>query len=218
MYTEMDELVKRRRYHSPDRAERANATANEVLRAAEVLFTRSGYAAVTMRQIAAAAGIAPATLYLHFESKAAIVAAMARAATEAPDLSVENVERAATAPEQARQAARIQRALNERAWLVAEILKSHAATEPALEILATEWQRRHLDAVRRGVEALARLGKLRHGLDPDRAADVLFAVAGTDVYRGLVREREWSGEEYEVWLAGWMEREFIDERPAIAGE
>src|SRR5262245_27466859 len=99
----MPEHVKpRRRYHSPERMERANATASAVLRAAEALFAEHGYASVTMKQIAAAAGIATATLYLHFESKAAVVAAMASAVTEAPDLSVELVERAPSPAEQAR--------------------------------------------------------------------------------------------------------------------
>ena len=199
----------RRRYHSPERLERANATASAVVRAAERLFAESGYAAVSMKQIAAAAGIAPATLYLHFENKAAIVAAMARAVTEAPDLSVEQVERATSARQQAALGARIQRALNERAWLVADILKSHSATDPALGLLAAEWSARHLDAVRRGVAALAALGKLRRGLDPERAADILYAVAGTAVYRSLVLERGWSATEYEEWLADWMERELV---------
>ena len=206
----------RRRYHSPERAERANATAAAVLRTAETLFADRGYAAVTMRQIAAAAGVAPATLYLHFESKSAIVAAMARAVTASPDLSVEQVERATSAHEQATQGARIQRALNERSWLVADILKSHAATEPALEELAVEWRGRHLEAVRRGVNALAGPGQLRPDLDADRAADIVFAVAGTDVYRALVRERGWTGAQYEAWLAAWMERELVEPAGAEA--
>lgn len=208
----MQEPVKpRRRYHSPERNERANATANAVLKAAEALFATRGYAAVTMKQIASAAGIAPATLYLHFASKAAVLGAMAAAITDAPDLSVEHVERAVNAREQARQGARIQRLLNERAWLVSDILKSHAATEPALGLLAAEWRARHLDAVRRGVGALAALGNLRRGLDAGRAADLLFAVAGTDVYRTLVVERGWSPPEYEKWLGEWMHRELVED-------
>ncbi len=32
------------------------------------------------------------------------------------------------------------------------------------------------------------------------AADMFYALAGTEVYRALVQERGWSPEQYERWL------------------
>ena len=196
---------KRRRYSSPDRVERAHATAREILRAAEGLFAAQGYAAVTMREIASAAGVAPATVYLHYAGKGAIVRALANAITGASDLSVERVEGADSVDGQLRTAVAILRQLNERAWVVAGILRTHSAGDPELIALALEWQQRHLDAVTRGVAAIAKVGRLRRGVSPEQAADILFAVAGTDVYRALVRERGWSGDQYAAWLMEFIE-------------
>ena len=70
--------------------------------------------------------------------------------------------------------AAIIRRLNERAWLVAEM--------------------------RRGITALHDQGALREGLALDEAVDSFFALAGTDVYRSLVREHGREPDRYEAWL------------------
>lgn len=203
-YNEMAEQSKRRRYHSPGRAEGAQATANQILAAAEQLFARDGYAPVTMKEIARTAGVAPATVYLHFASKVAIVHALADAVTGSSDLSVENVERAASVEAQVQVGAAVLRHLNERSWVVSEILRSQAGADPELTALAEEWRRRHLDAVQRGVAPVAGAGRLRQPLDAAEAADILYAVGGTDVFRALVKERGWSPAAYESWLADFM--------------
>lgn len=205
----VDPVNTKRRYHSPERRERANATSRQIARAAEALFAARGYAAVAMKEIAAAAGVSPATLYLHFDGKAAIVAALSQAITDAPDLSVELVEGSDSADSAIRLGARIFRELNERSWLVAEILRSHGETDPALGVLAEDWRGRHLDAVRRGLQALSQAGQLRPTLEISRAVDIMYAVGGTEVFRSLVRDRGWKPDEYEEWLAGWATRELL---------
>jgi TetR/AcrR family transcriptional regulator len=56
-----------------------------VLDATSTAFAREGYAAATIESIAAAAGIAPASVYNHFESKAGLAQALAERALEAHD-------------------------------------------------------------------------------------------------------------------------------------
>lgn len=51
-------------------------TRQGILEAAYVLFRRKGYTRVSMDEIAAAAGVTKRTLYYHFESKDALLAAM----------------------------------------------------------------------------------------------------------------------------------------------
>lgn len=216
-YIEMNPPGKKRSYNSSNRIEKARATAREIARAAQVLFERDGYPGVTMKDIARAAGVAPATVYLHFPGKASIVEALARAITDDPDLSVEQVEGEASAVEQLRLGASILHRLNERSWLVVEILRNHAGAEPELEALRVEWQRRHLDAVTRGVAAIASAGQLRPHLSVAEAADILYAVGGTDLYRALVRERGWPGGRYESWLAEFATEHLIA-RDEHAGE
>ncbi|MGE0599480.1 MAG: TetR/AcrR family transcriptional regulator [Dehalococcoidia bacterium] len=199
-----------RSYRSPQRDEQANATRHEILRAAERLFVRDGYGAVTMKAIAGEAGVAPATLYLHFEGKAAMVRALADEIVAAPDLSVERVEAPAGVAERFLTGARIIRLLNARSWVVVEILRAWRGTDSALDALWEDWKRRHLEAVRRGVEALAASGQLRTGLTTEKATDILYALLGVDVFRALVRERGWSPDAYEAWLMACARNELLD--------
>lgn len=189
-----------RSYVSPHRAEGANATRQRLLAAAEALCAERGFASTTMGAIARAAGVSPATVYLHFPSKAAIVAALADAITAASDLSVEHVEQEPDPVTQLRIGAAIIRRLNERSWLVADVLRGAQGGEQDLARIWAVWQQRHLDAIRRGVTALHARGALRNGLALDEAIDAFYALAGTDVYRALVRERGWSPDNYEAWL------------------
>ena len=194
------EVNARRRYLSPQRAAQVNATRQRLLAAAETLLAERGYAAVTMGAIADRAGVSPATVYLYFPGKAAVVAALADEIVANPDLSVELVERESDAVRQLRVGAAIIRRLNERSWLVADVLRSAHGGDEALAETWTLWQRRHLEAVQRGIAALQALGALRAGLAYDAAVDAFYALAGTDVYRALVRERGWSPDRYERWL------------------
>lgn len=198
-----------RAYHSPQRDEQVNATRQAILHAAEHLFAARGYAAVTMGRIARQAGVSVATVYLYFPGKAAIVAAMADALTASPDLSVEQVEREADPIRQLEIGVHIIRQLNERSWLVADILRSAQGKDETLAQVWATWQGRHLDAIRRGVNAFQERGVLRAGVELDVAVDALYALFGTDIYRALVRERGWSPEQYEEWLFQLARRELL---------
>jgi AcrR family transcriptional regulator len=190
----------RRPYNSPQRAEQVNATQRRILTAAEELLAAHGFVAVTMEDIARRAGVSVATVYLYFPGKATIVAALADEIVAAADLSVEQVEGEPDPVHQLRTGARIIRHLNERSWLVADILRSAHGSDEGLTRTWALWQRRHLDAVRRAIAALQARGALRAGLGRDEAVDTFYALAGTDVYRALVRERDWSPVRYEQWL------------------
>jgi|SRR5579884_2889603 len=190
----------RRAYNSPQREGQANSTRRRILAAGEALFAERGFASATMEGIARQAGVSLATVYLYFPGKAAVLAALADEIVAAADLSVEHVEQELDPIEQLQIGARIIRALNERSWLVADILRTAHGSDERLTAIWARWQERHLAAIRRAVAALQARGGLRRGLDPDEAVDTFYALAGTDVYRALVRERGWSPDRYERWL------------------
>jgi AcrR family transcriptional regulator len=206
VYTEIAMSVNKRsdhhprRYDSPKRRQQADATRRRILVAAERLFAEQGYAAVTMEAIAHRAGVSLATIYLHFPGRAAIVGALAEEIAAAPELSVEQVTQGSDPVEQMRMGARIMRQLNERSWLITDILRSQRGSDPEVARLWALWQQRHLEAMRQTIVAIAEKGALRPGLNADEAADALYALAGTEVYRALVQERGWSPEQYERWL------------------
>src|SRR5262245_43041054 len=72
----MTEPVKARRYNSPARREQAARTRQRILDAAGDLFVRQGYGPPSIRQIAAAAEVAPDTVYATFGSKARVLTAV----------------------------------------------------------------------------------------------------------------------------------------------
>ncbi len=104
------------------------------------------------------------------------------------DLSVEEVEQERDPVEQLRIAAHLMRLLNQRSWLVADILRTAHGTDRGLSRTWRQWQKRHFSAVGRAMAALASRGALHSQLSTDRAADAMYALAGTDVYRVLVQE------------------------------
>jgi AcrR family transcriptional regulator len=205
-----------RDYHSPKRQQQAGATRRRILAAAERLFAAQGYAAVTMEAIAREAKISLATVYIHFAGRVAVVSALAEEVAATPELSVEQVEQVdedAEPVEQVRVGAHIVRLVNERSWLLADILRSQRGSDPELERLWTRWLQGHLDAMRRAVEALAIRGGLRPELSVEAATDMLYALTGTDVYRALVLERGWTPERYERWLFEAACRELLAPQP-----
>jgi AcrR family transcriptional regulator len=183
-----------RRYDSPRRRQQADATRRRILASAERLFAAQGYAAVTMEAIAREAEVSPASLYLHFPGRAAIVGQVTRDADPVELLRV---------------GARIMRQLNERSWLIADILRSQQGNDSDIARLWALWRERHLEAMRRAMGAIARAGGLRRGLSVEDAADALYALAGTEVYRALVGERGWTPEHYERWLFETSCRELL---------
>lgn len=199
----------RRGYHSPKRRRQADTTRRRILVAAEQLFAAHGFAAVTMEAIAREAGVSLATLYLYFPGRAAVVGALAEEIVAASDLSVDQVIEGTDPTEQLRIGARIMRQLNERSWHITDILRSQRGSDPEIMRLLALWQQRHLDAMGRAVRALEAEGALRLGLDAQVAADALYAIAGTEVYRALVVERGWSPEDYELWLFETACRELL---------
>lgn len=190
----------RRTYVSAQRTRQAEATRNRILSVAERLFATRGYPAVSMAAIAQQAEVSVANLYLHFPGKAALVRAMADAIATSPDLSVEQVERRMPPIEQLRLGAHIMRSLNERAWLIADILRAARGTDDALGEIWDVWRQRHEHAIRRAVLSLQANGGLRTGLSVDEAVASMATLAGTDVYRNLVREHGWTPDRYEAWL------------------
>jgi AcrR family transcriptional regulator len=193
--------VKRPRiYNSPQRTRQASETSRQILDVSGALFAERGYAAVTIGDIARSAGVSVATVYIHFPGKAAIVAATVEEIVAGADVSVERVEHVQDAAAQLRTAAQTIRTLNERSWLVTDILRSAHGTDGNLANAWSLWQERHLHAVTRGIAAIDAQGGLRSGLTRDEAIDIFYALTGSDVYRALVRDRGWSPDRYERWL------------------
>jgi TetR/AcrR family transcriptional regulator, regulator of autoinduction and epiphytic fitness len=190
------------------RAERALRTRRRVLDCAYARFVEQGYAATTMEQISADAGVAVQTVYYTFRTKGQLLR--------------ELVERTAAGEDEPMP-------VMERPWM-AEVLSSSSAedalalaVEHGTEIyrnVAPLWPavaaasgvdpevERYWSGVAAGrragqgrlVARLAELGRLRKDRSQQHAADLLFVLMGHDVYRSLVRDAGWSIADYRAWL------------------
>jgi AcrR family transcriptional regulator len=201
----MDSQVKRR-YRSPQREEQASATRREIMVAALSLFSTQGYGLTTMEAVASVADVSVATVYLAFRSKLGLLSALIADAVEDPTLDVQQVLDEADLDRQVAIGAQLIRQLHERTAVITGILRSGRGNDARLEALWDDWQARHFRAVSQVVRNLAAAGRLRHGVDEARAADVVYTLSGSETYRQLVVERGWPPAQFEEWLADSVRR------------
>jgi prophage antirepressor-like protein len=54
------------------------------------------------------------------------------------------------------------------------------------------------------IRFLIRSHSLRAGLTEQQARDILWSLTSRDLYRMLVRDRGWTAQEFEAWLANML--------------
>jgi TetR/AcrR family transcriptional regulator, regulator of autoinduction and epiphytic fitness len=202
----------RRRYDSPARRDRARRTRRAILDAARELFVAQGYAATSVRAVAAAAGVSVPTVEQAFGTKRALLKHVVDVTRAGDDEPVAMLDRApavaATAAGTPAEfldlvAAEIA-VVSARVSAVQAVLAAAAAGDPEIAGLAAE-----IDAQRRVVAAhlvdtLARHGPLR--LARDRAVDAVWALLDPVVHRRLTADCGWSADEFAGWLADALGR------------
>jgi AcrR family transcriptional regulator len=198
----------RRRYDSPRRREQAAATRIEILKAAQRLFERNGYAATTMAAIAAEAGVALKTVYLAFETKSGLLRALWHLLLrgERDDVPVgqqqwfREVIEEPDPERKLRLNARNSRTVKLRAAALMEVLRDAASADREIGALWSRIQTEFYDNQRSIVKALHDDHALRADLDVDRAADIMWTLNHPNVWQLLVGQRGWTPEQYEKWL------------------
>jgi hypothetical protein len=59
------------------------------------------------------------------------------------------------------------------------------------------------------IDTLEKNGLLRDGLDREKARAVLWTLTSRELFRLLVRERGWTGDEYQAWLRDAIRQELV---------
>ena len=206
-----------RRYTSPRRKAQAEATRAEILRAAQRLLERDGYAATTVAAVAAEAGVALKTVYVAFGTKGGLLRALWNVLLRGDADDVPMGERPwyrellAESDPRARldRMAAGSRAVKDRAGPLMAVIRDGAAVDDDVAALWARIEHEFRELLVPVARTFAEEGVLRPGLDGERAADVLWALNHPDVWRLLVRVRGWSADEYEIWLAGAFRRELL---------
>jgi len=204
-----DAVKSKRRYDSPRRREQAATTRRQILKAAQRLFERQGYAATTMAAIAAEAGVAGKTVYLAFETKSGLLRALWNLLLRGDEEDVPIAQRrwyreVLEEPDPERQlrlGAANARAVKERIGGVIEVIRAAATLDANVAALWNRIETEFHANQRVIVERMGAKGALRPGLDVDRATDILWTLNHPTVWQLLVVQRGWTPDEYERWFA-----------------
>ncbi|MGH3626619.1 MAG: TetR/AcrR family transcriptional regulator [Sciscionella sp.] len=199
------------------RQQRAQRTRQQICAAAKDLFLSQGYTATTITEIARAAGVAHQTVYFVFGSKAAILSAIMD--TEivgdldaVPLLNRPHVRRIAQIGDPVRRLHRIVSVscdITQRLAPVYEIVRSGAADNDVRELLDRHEEQRW-QSLRAFVTMLD--GTLSADIDPDEAADRLYALLSHDVNWLLVHRRQWSTTRWRQHVTDQATRQLLPAR------
>jgi AcrR family transcriptional regulator len=198
-----------RRYRSPRREQQARRTRARITAAAAQRFLACGYAATTMRAVAADAGVALPTVELAFGTKARLLKAAIDVAIAGDDEPVPMLARgwatraesiagpaefaavfAAVLAQSAQRAAGLTLAALEAARVDEDIAAVAAQLVTQRQIMAT-WL----------VDGLLRRSPLRDGADRVAAIDTVWALMDPAVFCRLTGDRGWSAARFRDWFA-----------------
>jgi AcrR family transcriptional regulator len=199
----------KRSYDSQRRREQAMETRRDILKAAQVLFEKQGYASTTMAAIAAEAGVAFKTVYVAFETKSSILHAiwdlLLRGAEDAAPVGAlpwyREVIEERDPYRQLQLNARNSRMVKQRIAAVAGVIRSAAPSDTDIAALWARIQISFYENQRAIVTTLDAKKALKPELDATRAADILWTLSHPDLWLLLVGERGWTPEAYERWFA-----------------
>jgi TetR/AcrR family transcriptional regulator, regulator of autoinduction and epiphytic fitness len=201
------EVKPRRAYNTSLRQEQAQLTRERILDAARRLLLQGVYSQVTMEEIAREAGVAYQTLYAVFRTKLRVAEAIVDAGWPHVAAAVQLLEATAASADP-------------EAWLTTVATMSRRIYEPCADLerflresgdvsllgryrQARESRYRRLQALRPILESAARV---RPGLTPAEAVDLVWSLSGPENYIELVFERGWSADRYEAWLGDALRR------------
>jgi AcrR family transcriptional regulator len=198
---------RRRPYRSPARDEGARRTRLSILEAGRRLFVEKGYAATSIRDIAASAGVAESTVYHVCRDKPTLLWAIVQGAVAAPDRADEatGLLEAIRAEPDARGRLRLIARWSRRTYEhgVAEIeavIEAAARSDAQVEALARRAAEKRYRMTRMLADVVSEVLPPVKPDELDRIAEIIWATDSSPVYRMLVHDRGWTAERYEAWI------------------
>jgi AcrR family transcriptional regulator len=195
--------IKKRPYKSLVRQRQAGDTRRRIVEATRKLLQSEGYAGMTIEAIAQRAKVSAQSVYAIFKSKTGILIELLDQATFGADYE-EAVRKALSAsdPEtRLRLAAPIARQIHDAQSATFDLLRGAGVVAPELAKLEQQRESLRYERQERMIISLRDAGRIRPGVDQRAARDIFWMLTGRDVYRMLVRERGWSSQKYQDWLA-----------------
>jgi len=195
--------IEKRPYKSLVRQRQAGDTRRRIVDATRQLLQSEGYDGMTIEAIAQRAEVSAQSVYAIFKSKAGILIALLDQSTFGPDYD-EVVRQALSAgdPEtRVRRAASFSRQVRCAQSKAFDLMRGAGVVVPERAEVDKQRERLRYEREESMITFLRDAGKLRPGLNHKTARDIFWMLTGGDVYRMLVRERGWSPQKYQDWLA-----------------
>jgi AcrR family transcriptional regulator len=202
-----------RSYHSSLREEQARQTRLKIREEARKLFVSQGFARTTIAEIAAAAGVSPATLYATFESKAGIVSAMLEDLEEGIELGP-RLRQVFAEPDPREQLRLYLSAHCDLFSNGADVLRAamQAIGTPEVAALNEEGDQHRRELIEMLTTQWNEAEVLRPGLTPEAATDRLWLLTTVEGFLSAVDRVGWTTDEYESWLSDLAEMEILGPR------
>ncbi|NYJ06031.1 TetR/AcrR family transcriptional regulator [Petropleomorpha daqingensis] len=202
---------RKRVYNSPLRAEQAQRTRAAVLDAAARRFLDQGYAATTMKDVAAEAGVSVQTVFGQGSKAALLLACVDRAVVgddeESPLAQRESFLRLVHAPDRATKLAAVRELVLRyvpEAVPILQVFAGAAAGDPEIAEAWAEYERRRFSDQRIMIASFQ--PELRDGLDVERATEIAWGVFTHALVANLMGVRGWTLEQYADFLVDAIER------------
>jgi AcrR family transcriptional regulator len=207
-------MRKRSPYKSAVRERHAADTRLRIVEATRQLLEKEGYAGMTVEAIARRAEVSAQSVYAIFKSKTGILLELLDQSTFGPEYE-EAVHQALSAkdPEtRVRLVAPIALQIHDAQSATFDLLRGARVVAPELAKLEQQRECLRYERQERMIVSLQDAGRLRPDLDYSTARDILWMLTSRDVYRMLVRERRWSSQKYQNWLADTLVRSLLSPR------
>jgi len=201
----------RRAYKSLTRQRQSHETRGRIVEATRQLLEAEGYAGMTVEAVARRAEVAVQTVYAVFGSKTGILAELLNQTTFGADYenTVRQILEEKAPEKRLRGTARIARQIHDAQRAGFGLLRGAGVVAPELARLEQERERIRYEREEAMIPSLREAKRLHPGLNYRAARDVLWTLTGSDVYRMLVRERGWSSQKYQDWLADALVRSLL---------
>jgi AcrR family transcriptional regulator len=195
--------IRKRVYKSLVRERQAGDTRRRIVEATRQLLLSEGYAGMTMEAIAQRAEVSVPSVYAIFKSKTGILSELLDQATFGADYedAVRQALSASDPETRLRLTTRIARQIHDAQSATFDLLRGAGVVAPELAKLEQRRERLRYERQERMIISLREAGRIRKELDYRTARDIFWMLTGRDVYRMLVRERGWSPQKYQDWLA-----------------
>jgi AcrR family transcriptional regulator len=182
---------------------RSRRTVEALLSAARAIIEENGFESLTMAAVAERAGVSRRAVYLHFDSRAQLLAELLLHLGQAEELGA-SLQRVWNSPDSLAAldewAHHLARA-HPRIMRIARAVDQVRRAEPDAAAMRAEIMRRWRLGCRRLMTWLDHEGNLAEPWTVDSAADMLWALMSWDVLEGLLIECGWSRESYANHMA-----------------